>query len=66
MELLQRMAENRAKSGMVASMPNVSGDPPTFRMRKREIIEKKPGKKAVLKFLEELIESMVESDSDID
>jgi hypothetical protein len=65
MELLQRMAANREKNGHVA-IPNIGGSAPTFRMRKQEIIEKKPGKKAVLKFFEELIESMVESDSDID
>jgi hypothetical protein len=66
MELLQRMAANREKTGQIVSMPNVSGDPPTFRMRKHEIIEKKPAKKVVLKFLQDLIDSMVESDSDID
>jgi len=66
MELLQRMAANREKSGMVATLPDASGNPPTFRMRKQEIIEKKPGKKVVVKFLQELIESMIESDSDID
>ena len=66
MELLQRMAANREKTGQVTTLPDASGNPPTFRMRKHEIIEKKPGKKAVLKFLEELIESMIESDSDID
>jgi len=73
MELLTRMADNRAKAGVTATpvitngmgMSQV-GAPPTFRQRKMEIIDKKPAKKVVLRFFEDLIESMIESDSDID
>lgn len=67
MDLINRMSANRAASGVCAA-PNVIvglGAPaPTFRERKKAIIEKKPGRKVVIKFFEELLDALNESSSE--
>ena len=69
MDLINRMSANRERAGQcaatpVSSVPGMASPPPTFRERKKEIIEKKPGRKVVIKFFEELVEALNESSSE--
>jgi len=72
MDLIKNMMENRKKAGIVEhkGAPASTGTslgvqkPKSLRQLKMEIIENKPGKKAVKEYFETLVEHLCESSDD--